>query len=134
MASDGIPVNVSVTRPVHGSQAPISATVQSPSGKLLPPTGHAASTVAANASAQSAVRPAPAKTEADLHAVIAQMNKFLNDSGRPTQYRIDASSGHKMIQEINPATGEVMGEISAVEFPTLARSLGVSGLLIDSHA
>jgi uncharacterized FlaG/YvyC family protein len=143
MASDGIPVNVSVTRPVHGSQAPKSAAVQHPSGKPLPPTGHAA---AATASAQASERAAPAKNadpaqntapaknEADLHAVIAQVNKFLNDSGRPIQYRVDASSGHNMIQEINPATGDVIGEISAVEFPSLARSLGVSGLLIDSRA
>jgi hypothetical protein len=39
-----------------------------------------------------------------------------------------------MIQQINPATGAVVGEFSATEFPALARSVGVAGLLIDSRA
>jgi hypothetical protein len=39
-----------------------------------------------------------------------------------------------MIQQLNPASGAVIGEFSATEFPALARSVGVSGLLIDSLA
>jgi uncharacterized FlaG/YvyC family protein len=122
MASDGIPVIVPVTRPVHGSQAPIS-TVQESSGKSLPVNRHAA--------AAAAVR---AKSAPDLDALVAQLNKYFRESGRPNQFRLDASVGHTMIQEVNPDSGAVIGEYSAAQFPALLRSLGVPGLLIDSHA
>ena len=40
-----------------------------------------------------------------------------------------------MIQQIKPATGDVVGEFLASEFPALARSVGVTGgALIDSRA
>jgi uncharacterized FlaG/YvyC family protein len=74
------------------------------------------------------------KNEADLQALIAHLNKHFNDSGQPIQFRIDPNSGSKVIQEINPATGEVVGEYSAAEFPALARGLGVSGLVVDKRA
>jgi uncharacterized FlaG/YvyC family protein len=127
MASDGIPVSVPVTRPVHGSQAPTSATVQESGGKSLPANGHAA----AAAAATPAVR---TKSAPDLPALVAQLNKYFRESGRPNQFRLDTSSGSKQIQEINPDSGEVIGEYSAAEFPLLFRSLGVPGVLIDSHA
>jgi uncharacterized FlaG/YvyC family protein len=127
MASDGIPVNVPVTRPVHGSQAPTSATVQQSSGKSLPANGRAA----AAAAGTPAVR---AKSAPDLDALVARLNKYFRESGRPNQFRLDATSGIKQIQEINPDSGEVIGEYSAAEFPLLFRSLGVPGVLIDSHA
>ncbi len=127
MASDGIPVNVPVTRPVHGSQAPKSTTVHQSSGKSLPANGHAT----AAAAAAPAVHP---KSAPDLNALLAQLNKYFRESGRPNQFRLDSSSGGKRIQEINPDTGEVVGQYSAAEFPLLFRSLGVPGVLIDSHA
>jgi hypothetical protein len=140
MASDGVPVISPVTRLVQGSQAPVSVTVQKPNGKPLPAGGHIAGSPIAGA--QAPEKPAakgnevtvPAKRDADLDAIIAHMNKTLNDSGRPTQFRMDTSTGRKLIQQINPANGEVIGEFSAAEFPALARGLGVSGFLVDSHA
>jgi hypothetical protein len=81
-------------------------------------------------------KPAPAAasgSQPDLQTLAAQLNKHLNDSGRPDQYRVDPQSG-TMIQEVNPATGAVIGEFAASEFPTLARSVGASGLLINSLA
>ena len=127
MASDGIPVSVPVTRPVHGSQAPTSATVQESGGKSLPANGHAAAAAAAAPAARE-------KSAADLHALTAQLNHYFRESGRPNQFRVDISTGRTQIQELNPDTGEVIGEYPAAEFPALFRSLGVSGLLIDSHA
>ena len=127
MASDGIPVNIPATRPVHGSQAPKSTTVHESSGKSLPANGHAT----AAAAAAPAVH---AKSAPDLPALVAQLNKYFRESGRPNQFRLDSSSGAKQIQEINPDTGEVVGQYSAAEFPLLFRSLGVPGVLIDSHA
>ena len=79
--------------------------------------------------------PAPgAAAQPDLQAQVALLNKYLNDSGRPDEYRVDPASDSKLIQQINPATGAIIGEFSASEFPALARSVGVSGALIDSHA
>jgi hypothetical protein len=72
-------------------------------------------------------------SQPDLQALTAQLNKHLNDSGRPDQYRVDPQLA-TMIQEVNPATGAVIGEFSASEFPALARSVGASGLLVDSLA
>jgi uncharacterized FlaG/YvyC family protein len=123
MASDGIPVNLPATRPVQGSQAPQSATGQESSGQSLPANGQTAAAPAVHA-----------KSAPDLNALIAQLNKYFRESGRPNQFRLDSSSGSKQIKEINPDTGAVIGEYSAAEFPLLFRSLGVPGVFIDSHA
>jgi hypothetical protein len=112
MASEAIP----------STQAPKPVGVTS-GGNSLPAGGKAPSIAA---------RPATTTNQAALPALVAQLNKYLNDSGRPNQFRIDPGSSGKTIQELNPATGEVIGEFPATEFPELARSLGVSGVLVDS--
>jgi hypothetical protein len=56
------------------------------------------------------------------------------DSGRPDRFRMDPHSGAKMIQEIDPATGNVIAEYSVDTFPALAKSLGLVGSLVDSQA
>jgi hypothetical protein len=149
MASDAVPGPVPANL-VQARQAPKPVTV-STSGHSLPPGGNAPSLLVENsislnkqtgvASAQAAhaapkppVRPATTTSQAELPALVAQLNKYLNDSGRPDQFRVDPASSGKTIQEINPATGEVIGEFSAIEFPELAKSLGVSGVLVDSLA
>ena len=130
MASSGDPVLMPATSLVHGSQAQTTvivqqSSVQQSSGKSLPQSGN--TTVEAAKSGAAAPQP-------DLQAQVALLNKYLNDSGRPDEYRVDPASDAKLIQQINPATGAVIGEFSASEFPALARSVGVSGALIDSHA
>jgi FlaG protein len=139
MASDGVPVNPPVTRLVQGSQASISGTVQKRTGNPLLGSGQV---LPAREAAHPHVDPATKahdaapsqKHDADLQALIARLNKHFNDSGQPIQFRVDPNSDSKFIQEINPATGEVVGEYLAAEFPALARGLGVSGLVVDSHA
>jgi uncharacterized FlaG/YvyC family protein len=144
MASDAVPRSVPVSL-VHGSQAPIATPIKIPGGNSLPHTGknaagHAGSTGApahkAGAATSASTQPdqAVAAKKADIQAQIAQLNKYLNDSGRPTQFRMDPASRGQTIQEINPATGEVIGEYSAAQFPELTRGLGVSGVLVDRHA
>jgi hypothetical protein len=138
MASDGVPVNPPVTRLVQGSQASISGTVQKRTGNPLPGSGQVLpAPAAARPQADPAIKHDAAlsvKQNADLQALIAHLNKHFNDSGQPIQFRVDPNSDSKVIQEINPATGEVVGEYLAAEFPALARGLGVSGLVVDSHA
>jgi uncharacterized FlaG/YvyC family protein len=119
MASDGNPVKIPAASLVHGSQAQI--------GKVLPPGGKRTSAPAAHAPPKAAESPS-------LEALVAQLNKHLNDSGRPDQFRVDPGSGNKVIQQINPASGAVVGEFPISEFPALARSIGISGGLVDSHA
>jgi uncharacterized FlaG/YvyC family protein len=132
MASDGQPVKISAASLVHGSQAPTTVTVQH-SGKTLPPSGKAAATPAALRPA-AADKGAAANGNTDLQHQVTFLNKFLNDSGKPDLFRVDPASGDKLIQQINPATGEVVGEFSATEFAELARSLGISGVLVNSRA
>jgi uncharacterized FlaG/YvyC family protein len=115
MASDGQPVKIPVTSLVHGSQAP---TIQR-SGNNLPRSGNSAPAAAA---------------KPNLQAQVALLNKYLNDSGKPDQFRVDPASDDKLIQQINPATGAVIGEFPAEEFAALARSVGISGVIIDSRA
>jgi hypothetical protein len=148
MASDGVPVTIPVTSLVNGGQVPTPATVQEISGNALPPSGKTLTTNAAAAAAAGASAPVsmsntvaeppankpPAAGSADAQSLVTQLNKYLNDTGRPDQYRVDPSSNDKLIQQINPATGAVIGEFLVSEFPALARSVGASGLLVDSHA
>jgi uncharacterized FlaG/YvyC family protein len=115
MASDGQTVKLPAISLVHGSQAP---TVVQHSGKVLPQPGKRAATPAAT----------------NVQAQVALLNKYLNDSGKPDQFRVDPSSNGKVIQQVNPATGEVVGEFPVSEFPALARSMGISGVVVDEHA
>ena len=121
MASDGQSVKIPATSLVHGSQAPTTVTAKS-GGKTLPHGGNAVAISAAEKAAES---------PKDVQAQVAILNKFLNDSGKPEQFRVDPASDNKLIQEINPANGEVIGEFSAAEFPALAKSVGISGVLIN---
>jgi hypothetical protein len=147
MASDAVPGSVPAGL-VHGSQAPKSTTVKLASGNAVPPAGNSTSAPAekvsgppksAGAPASLSKQPSPPTTatnKADLPQLVTQLNKYLNDSGRPNQFRVDPASRGQTIQEINPANGEVIGEFSAAQFPELARSLGASGVgvLVDGHA
>jgi hypothetical protein len=133
MASDGNPVVIPVTSLVHGSQAPTTVIVKQPSGKSLPPGGKVAATTAADRTV-AAAKAVAAHATADIQAQVALLNKYLNDSGRPDQFRVDPSSNGKLIQQVNPASGAVIGEFLASEFPALARSVGLSGALVDNHA
>jgi uncharacterized FlaG/YvyC family protein len=131
MASDGIPVNRSVTRLVQGSRARTSEPVSS--GKTLPAGGGAAPTAAT----EHVVHPTHVTHTAqkpDASALVAQLNEHLNNSGRAAQFRLNSSSGREVIQQINPDTGEVIAELPAAEFPKLAQGLSGAGLLIDTKA
>ena len=117
MASDGQPVKIPAVSLVQGSQAPTTVVVQH-SGKALPRSGRPAAPPAA---------PSP-------QAQVQLLNKYLNDSGKPAQFRVAPDSNDKLIQEINPANGEVLAEFPASEFAALARSVGISGVVVDKHA
>ena len=75
-----------------------------------------------------------ANRSTDVQAQVAFLNKYLNDSGRPDQFRVDPNSDSMLIQEVNPATGAVIAEYPSLSFPALAKSLGISSAVIDDHA
>ena len=133
MASDGNPVKIPAIGPVHGSQVTPRVTVATSSGKSLPPAGKPFPAPPGDAAVNAANNAKYAEAER-VQAQVALLNKYLNDSGRPNQFRVAPNSDSTLIQEINPATGEVVGEYPAITFPALARSVGVSGAVIDSHA
>jgi hypothetical protein len=117
MASDGHPVQIPAISLVHGSQAPAAVAAAPQGGKVLPQHG----------------RP-PAPPAPDVQAQVALLNKYLNNSGKPDQFRVAPDSDDKLIQQINPANGAVIGEFPVSEFAALARSVGISGVLVDQHA
>ena len=115
MASDGQTVKLPAISLVQ-SQPPAAAVQHS--GQVLPQPG----------------KPAPTAPATNVQGQVTLLNKYLNDSGKPDQFRVDPSSDDKLIQQINPATGEVVGEFPASEFAALARSVGISGVSLDKHA
>ena len=138
MASD-VPVTTVNTQHVPGRKSPTVITGPLPSGKSLPADGRSAPS-AADASLRSSSKTLanstdPAvKSSPDLHALVQQLNRHVQNSGRLNQYKLDSSSGRDVIQEINPDTKQVVSEIPANEFKALAQELGISGLLVDTRA
>lgn len=117
MASDGHPVQIPAISLVHGSHTPTAATVPT-GGKVLPPPG----------------KPSAAPAPTDARTQVALLNKFLNDTGKPDQFRVAPDSDDKLIQQINPANGAVLGVFPVSEFAALARSVGISGVIVNQHA
>jgi hypothetical protein len=135
MTSDVASVQISTTSLVQGSHAPAAVLVHK-SGNTLPQNGKV---TAAPPAVQTKVNPEqrqaskpPQPVKPDPPAQAAILNKFLNDSGKPAQFR--ASSDNKLIEEINPANGQVVAQYPVEEFAELARSVGISGALVDQHA
>ena len=129
MANDATPVLIPAISLVHGSQAPTKVTSESSSGKSLPSGGHGAA-----ASAAAAAKSTGGSRTHDVQAQVAFLNKFLNDSGKPNQFRVAPDTNSALIQEINPANGAVIADYPVIAFPALAKSLGISSALIDEHA
>ncbi len=163
MASDGSPAAISSAGAVLSSQVSDPTKFQPAGGKTLPPSGNATAAAAASTSSNAAgvlqqssksvvastsatstgtvsnstSKPSQAKTTAastsDPQSLVDQINKSLNDSGRADQFRLSPDSS-QYIQQVNPSNGAVIAEYAVSEFPALARSIGVSGLLIDDVA
>ena len=112
--------------------APVSVRTQTASGNSSPPGGKAAPAVVPFAAQKQAAPKEPAP-QATAQPLVAALNKFLNDSGRPNQYRVDPAA-NTQIQEINPANGAVIGQFAISEFRALAQSIGATRLLVDTHA
>ena len=155
MASDGTPITLSV-QSAQAGQTSVATTAKPADGKpsysdltasAVAATHAAASKAPVKAASSASVfahdaagaapveKTTPPQPQRDVGTLVTQLNKHLNDSGRPDQYRVDPQSS-TTIQEINPANGAVIGQFSASEFPALARSAGASatGLLVDSLA
>jgi hypothetical protein len=140
MASDVKSGQIPITSPVHGSQAPKAVVSQQPSGKSLPPGGisgginAAPSTTSAKPAGQVPANPVPPVRATDPQTLVTALNNFLNTSGRPDQFQIAPNSDNKLIQQVNPATGAVVGVFPVDEFPALARGIGATGLLVNGLA
>jgi hypothetical protein len=133
---------------VQGSSITPAVKVSEAGGNNLPPRGNTTAGAAAASSAATSGEPTAASAPGERRAasappnldpgnatsIVAFLNKFLNDSGRPDQFRVDPTSDGKFIQEVNPASGAVVAEYAIAEFPALARGIGASGLLVDGLA
>jgi hypothetical protein len=121
-----LPVNVSPgnSLPAAGNAVPSQSVSAGANGANGANVGNGA-----NGANASAAKP----RSVDPQTLIDQLNKNLNDSGRPDQFRLDPTASN-LIQQINPANGAVVGQFSVDEFPALARSVGMTGLIVNSHA
>jgi hypothetical protein len=132
MTSDVTSIQTSTTTSlVQGSHAAVVLVHKS--GNTLPQNGKAtAAPPAAPTKFTPEQQPAPKAAQpvkAEPAAQAAVLNKYLNDSGKPAQFR--ASANNKLVEEINPANGEVVAQYPVEEFAALARSVGISGALVD---
>ena len=122
IASNAAAANGAAANAARASSAAVAAAAAAASAKS---SSTAASKWGGSTGSQVGTQP---------QTLVNLLNKQLNDSGRPDQFRIAPNSGAALIQQINPATGAVVGEFAASEFPALARSVGVAGALIDGFA
>lgn len=130
MVSEASFLPPSLAPSVQGSANTPVAKVHDGGGNSLPPSGNSV----AKPTSSGAVAVRSSADPNDPNSLVAFLNKFLNDSGRPDQFRVDPASGGKFIQEINPASGAVVADYAISEFPALARGIGASGLLVDGVA
>ena len=127
--------------PAGQPAAPMQSTSQATSVNTLPRSGGASADgpissplpVDANPRISSTV-PKTAVRAVSVPALVALLNKYHNDTGRPSQFRVDPGSRGQTIQEINPSNGAIIGDFAVTEFPALARGLGIAGVWVDSHA
>jgi hypothetical protein len=132
MTSNVSPLAVPAVRLVNVKQTPVAIVTQQSSGSRLP------------VSWKAAAKPSPTLTtwhpriltanKGVVQSQVALLNKYLNNLGHANRFRIGPNSGDKLIQELDPATGEVIAEFSIDTFPALAKSLGLVGSLVDGHA
>jgi hypothetical protein len=126
-------LNISAAGLVNGKPTPTGTLAQQDTARASP-DGAKAYVKPRGTTAAITLRPGiSAASGRALHQVVL-LNKYLNDSGQPNRYRVAPNSEEQFIQEINPATGEVIGEYSVGTFPALAKSLGLVGSLINSRA
>jgi hypothetical protein len=121
--SQTTPVIPSSTSQAAAQATPSSQGAQSSQSLQQPAALQAKQAASANAASNAA-------TTVSLQSKIAQLNKSLNDSGLPAQFRASADDDH--VEEVNPVTGEVIAQYSAAEFPALARSVGISGATVNT--
>jgi hypothetical protein len=119
--------------PDSSRSAPVGGNVVPQSGKTTSTAGVVLASSVSSGGGASKNAPDSGASASDPQSLVDQVNKYLNDSGRPDQFRVDPDSD-KYIQQVNPATGVVVAEYLASEFPALARSVGASGLLVDETA
>jgi hypothetical protein len=118
---------------LNGKPTSVAALTQPDTARPLPDSSKAHLKPPVTAAALTSHPATSAASSGALHQVVL-LNKYLNDSGQPNRYRVAPNSEEQLIQEINPATGEVIGEYSISTFPALAKSLGLVGSLVDGRA
>jgi hypothetical protein len=127
------PLTISVTGPMDGRPTSTATPTQR---NTPPPFSDGAKASVKPAVINSSVTPNPEVSPGSNSSPhqVALLNKYLNDSGQPNRYRVAPNTEEQFIQEINPATGDVIGEYPVSTFPALAKSLGLVGALVNRRA
>ena len=129
MANDANPGLIPAISLVHGSQAATKVTSESSSGKSLPSGGHGAAAPAASASKSTA----GSRTH-DVQAQVAFLNKFLNDSGTPNQFRVAPDSNSAADPGDQSRERGRDRRLSGDRLSGAGQEPRISSALIDEHA
>src|ERR1700690_1975536 len=102
MASEGNPVQIPVANLVQGSAVVRPVNIQSGSGNSLPPRGSTAPGLGASPATTGDTPAGVAATKvpavANTQSLVDLMNRHMNVSGRPDQFRVAPLSGGRVIQ------------------------------------
>ena len=132
MASEVGPVSSPVTGPTQESLAPAIGKAQDAGGKKLPQSAQVASF--RDAAQKPAYPPQATSPPQNLAAQVELLNRFLNDSGQPDQYRIAPLSGNKLIQQINPVQRRGGGGVLRQRVPGPGRRRRAVGAAVNGRA
>jgi uncharacterized FlaG/YvyC family protein len=77
---------------------------------------------------QSSRSPEPTSTQ--LTAAVEGINRFLRSNQRQMVFEIDLKGEHQTLTIVNPATGEVIRQVPAVQVVQFASNLQQAGILM----
>ena len=73
---------------------------------------------------------APEPTSTQLTAAVEGINRFLRSNQRQMVFEIDLKGEHQTLTIVNPATGEVIRQVPAVQVVQFASNLQQAGILM----
>ncbi len=107
-------------KPVRDAESVLTATPDQGGGNAVPQGGQPLP--------QSAQAPEPTSTQ--LTAAVEGINRFLRSNQRQMVFEIDLKGEHQTLTIVNPATGEVIRQVPAVQVVQFASNLQQAGILM----
>jgi len=75
----------------------------------------------------------PPVSAAEVEEAVQHLAELVSQTQRNLRFRVDEASGRTIITVLDAETNEVVRQIPPAEFLAVARHLGRTGALLDSH-